>query len=214
MTVCGRLLLPSNTTNTLAVWCVKTFIEWCFVFWPSCWDVAVFRFYSSLFSFLVTLCVFVLCSLSWSELSVKKVFFVFWSVSWIKCKTYNQNEHNDKNEWFFVCKLWCSLSNIRKVKICLRSAPVTQPVCLESREAPRSSTVMLQFALEMFLLHHFPGRKERKIKGLTLFSMLCPLFTAAHRNLPDESKLKCLSGQSALIEQFSVTLAFEVKIDC
>ena len=31
------------------VGCVKSFIEWCFASWPSCWDVALIRFYSSLF---------------------------------------------------------------------------------------------------------------------------------------------------------------------
>ena len=67
MSVCGRLLPPSNTTAALAVWCLKSFIEWCFVSWPSSWGVASLLFSSSL----VTPCVLVHYWLALSELSVK-----------------------------------------------------------------------------------------------------------------------------------------------
>ena len=47
----GRLMPSRNTTAVSAVWYVKSFIEWCFISWPSSWGVALFRFYSSLFLF-------------------------------------------------------------------------------------------------------------------------------------------------------------------
>ena len=91
MSVCGRLLPPSNATAALAVWCVSREVIRCFASWPSRWGVAL-RFYSPLLFLFSNSLRFSTLLVAWSELSVKKIIK---KESWQLCKNKIQQNRFD-----------------------------------------------------------------------------------------------------------------------